>query len=154
MPTASYQPLVCGPRLKVLPPGLRPTEGRRGGGFGSAKENKIIEAAAMRFVARDYSNLGWTVTDVSAQPLGYDLLCKKRRQVAHVEVKGSSGSILQFILTENERRTWAVDPAFVLAMVTKAGIKPKIYRFPGAHAMKHFRFKPLSYFACAKRARP
>lgn len=130
---------------------LRPPDGGRGGGFGTTNENKRVEAAAMRFIIRDYSRQGWKVADVSAQSLGYDLLCAKRQQVAHVEVKGSSGSDLQFILTENERRTWAIDPAFVLAVVTNARTRPKIHRFPGARAMKQFRLRPVSYSASANR---
>jgi hypothetical protein len=125
--------------------------GGGGGGFGDTKENKRVEAAAMRFVLRDYRSRGWNVTDVSAQFLGYDLLCTKRRHVAHVEVKGSSGSDLHFILTENERRTWAIDPAYILVLVTNARTRPKLYPFPGVQAMRRFRLKPVSYSATANK---
>jgi hypothetical protein len=126
--------------------------GGRGGGFGSTRENKRVEDAAMRFAARDYKNRGWQVTNVSAQYLGYDLLCTKRRQVAHVEVKGSSGSDLHFILTENERRTWVIDPAFILTVITDATTRPRIHRFTGARTMSKFRLKPVSYSASARNA--
>jgi hypothetical protein len=106
----------------------------------------------MRFVSRNFQSAGWTVRDVSAQALGYDLSCKKGRQIAHIEVKGSSGSELQFILTEKERATWASDSAFTLALVTNVTTGPTLHRFSGHRAMRRFALRPLSYIASAKDA--
>jgi hypothetical protein len=106
----------------------------------------------MRFVLRWYRTKGWTVSDVSAQCLGYDLHCIKGKQLAHVEVKGSSGSDHQFIITANEMHAWKVDPSFVLALVTNVKSKPEIHQFFGTRAMKSLCFTALSYMAISNRS--
>ncbi|MCG2760251.1 MAG: DUF3883 domain-containing protein, partial [Candidatus Delongbacteria bacterium] len=120
---------------------------QRGGGFGSAKENKKVEEAAMRFVTRWYRKKGWSVSDVSAQCRGYDLHCVKGTTILHVEVKGSKGRDHQFIITPNEKQRWEVDPLFVLSLVTNIENTPTINQFKGASAMKSFCFNALSYMA-------
>lgn len=124
----------------------------RGGGFGSAAENKKVEEAAMRFVTRWYRTRGWSVSDVSAQCRGYDLHCVKGPTILHVEVKGSTGRDHQFIITPNEKQRWEVDPLFVLSLVTNIENTPKINQFKGAGAMKSFCFNALSYMAVSARS--
>ncbi len=122
-----------------------------GGGFGSAIENKMVETAAMQFVSEWYRTKGWKVTDVSSECLGYDLHCAKGRQMAHVEVKGSSGVDRKFIITANEMRTWKTDPVFILSLVTNVNNKPEMHQFIGAQAMNSLQFTALSYMAVTVR---
>jgi len=105
-----------------------------GGAFGSYEENKKVEAAAMSFVSRWYQKKGWQVTDVSAECLGYDLHCIKGRQIAHIEVKGSSGVDRKFIITANEMRAWEADPSFVHTLVANVKNKPQLHQFIGAES--------------------
>ncbi len=78
---------------------------------------------------------------------GYDLTCRRGKQVHHVEVKGAAGAGFQFIITSNEPRTWAADGSYVLALVTRALDKPILRRFCGASGMKRFHLTPLAYVA-------
>ena len=72
---------------------------RRGGGFGSVETNRQVEKAAIDFVERHYEKSGWTVTSVEAEKVGYDLRCDKGDVQQHVEVKGTQGEELCFIIT-------------------------------------------------------
>ena len=116
-----------------------------GGGFGIPKNNKKVEAAAMRIVSKDYGKKGWSVLDVSRDKRGFDLLCWKGNSVENVEVKGVSGDGLQFFVTKNERARWRTDKDFVLAVVT--GIKssrPQIRRF-APRSVSSFSFDAPAY---------
>ena len=119
----------------------------KGAGFGSPVENRAVERAAMRHVARHFQGNGWTVRDVSKEKLGYDLLCTRRKSSLHVEVKGIAGSGRRFIITAAERRRWMTDQSFVLALVTMARTaSPTLDLHRGPSSIAGFHFEPLSFF--------
>lgn len=124
----------------------------KGAGFGTPEQNKRVEKAAVRRVIQHFSALGWKVQDLSAENRGYDLLCRKHgKNELHVEVKGTRGTGNQFILTENERRTWSHDGRFVLALVCDAlGAKPSLRLFTGPRSLRGFTLKPVSHVAALK----
>ena len=119
-----------------------------GGLFGSPLENRAIEAAAVKHVVRYFRNRGWTVRDHSNKKLGYDLSCTRGRSRLHVEVKGTTGSKNQFIITASERRHWLEDKSFVLALVMKArSTRPTLQLYYGAGSMRRFHFEPIAFMA-------
>jgi hypothetical protein len=127
---------------------MRATAAQHGAGFGTADENRKIEQAAITFVARHFRKKTWRVQNVSSENLGYDLVCKRSRHEMHLEVKGCKGSRVQFILTENERRVWASDHQFVLALVAEAlSTAPILYLFPGPGSLLRFSLTPVSHVA-------
>lgn len=120
----------------------------RGAGFGTAEENKRVERAAVAHARRQLSASGWSVTDVSRENRGYDLLCRRGRRRLHVEVKGARGSDYQFILTDHEKRVWGKDAAFSLAFVPRALSRgATAVFFSGPQAQKEFAFRAISYVA-------
>jgi hypothetical protein len=84
--------------------GEGPVSKRGGGGFGSVETNRRVERAAIEFVRCRYEDDGWTVRSVEAQKVGYDLRCNRGNEQAHVEVKGTQGSDVCFIITAAEVR--------------------------------------------------
>ena len=64
-------------------------------------ERAAIERRAMDVATSHFEELDWKVRDVSANH-SYDLRCTKRRDVLHVEVKGTTGDGSAVLLTPNE----------------------------------------------------
>ena len=123
------------------------SDGATGAGFGTPESNKLVERAAIRHVTRLYKGRGWLVSNVSAQNLGFDLVCRGAGEVRHVEVKGASGEGQQFVLTANELRMWVKDKRFVLAFVPRALSRtPSTLFFPRS-SMNQFAITPLSFIA-------
>ncbi len=87
-------------------PDSKAEQAAKGAGFGTPDQNKLVEKAAVRFVARHYRGQGCSVRDVSSENRGYDLLCKVSGEESHVEVKGARGEGQQFIITANELNAW------------------------------------------------
>lgn len=120
----------------------------RGAGFGTPEANRVVEGAAMRRVTGHFRKRGWTVKDVSGDKRGYDLLCKRARCIRYVEVKGVTGGRRQFPITAREKRLWATDKAFVLALVTRAtSRRSSVELFRGSESHDQFHFVPISYMA-------
>jgi hypothetical protein len=119
-----------------------------GSGFGSAEENRKVEAAAMAYVHKHFLAHGCAVRDVSKTPCGYDLECRRGRVNWHVEVKGTRGAEQKFILTRNEERTWRRDRHFRLVLVTNALSSPKLFQFRGPRALTRISLEPIAY-VCA-----
>lgn len=120
----------------------------RGGGFGTPETNRLVERAAVRHVTRYFRRRGWTVEDVSREKRGYDLLCKRAGANLCVEVKGVAGARRQFLITAREKRLWAVDGTFVLALVTRAASRrSSVELFRGPDTLQSFHFEPISYIA-------
>src|SRR5437879_5619594 len=71
----------------------------QGGRFGDPETNRKVEAAAVSFITQWYKSRGWEVESVEAKKCGYDLLCVKGSSEEHVEVKGTQGDSLAFIIT-------------------------------------------------------
>lgn len=126
-----------------------PSSTAGGGGLGTTPEQiKKVELAAVQAVTHYYESEGWSVKDVSKENLGYDLVSRRKKAELHVEVKGSSGSTIQFPITQNELERWKTDDTFVLAFVGKAlGNAPAIQIFSGSVGLKQFYLRPLSYVA-------
>lgn len=99
--------------------------GSAAGGFQPDPEKRTrVEKVAVRYVTKTYKRQGWKVESVELEKVGYDLHCTKGNQVACVEVKGTSGSREEFILTANEYESAKANEDFVLCIVTNALSKP------------------------------
>jgi len=116
-----------------------------GAGFGSLEQNLWVEAAAVAEVTRYLRAARWSVKDVSARNVGYDLLCTRAGDELHVEVKGVSGQRAQFLMTAHERRHWERDPEFALGLVRGALTTPRLSLFRGSASLANFRVTPLAY---------
>lgn len=69
---------------------------------------------------------------------------KRGRSQLRVEVNGVAGSRRQFPITAREKRLWAADSTFVLALVTRANsVHPSLEFFRGPAAARRFHFEPL-----------
>ena len=124
---------------------------QKGAGFGTAEENWRVEKCAIDFAEKFYRRNGWQVENVSKQNRGYDLLCKRNGSTLHVEVKGSRGLKVQFILTSNEKRAWESDSHFALALVSDAlSVSPILSVFRGAKGYEQFEYQPISFVATLK----
>lgn len=109
----------------------------RGAGYGDPHHNRVVEAAAMAAVRLFYEAGKWTVLDVSHDNVGWDLTCTHRSgEIAKVEVKGVSGDRSVVLLTANEVRAAAMEPGWVLAVVTRAVSHPLVTEFSAEHAVR------------------
>jgi hypothetical protein len=73
-----------------------------GQGFGlSTAERRVVEMHAMRLAKAHLESCQWRVRDVSASR-PYDFLCKRGSQEMIVEVKGTTTTGDQIVLTKNE----------------------------------------------------
>jgi hypothetical protein len=119
-----------------------------GGGMGSAESNRLVERGAIDHVVATLRSEGWQVESVESQRIGYDLLCRRRAEERHVEVKGVRGTIPAFIITEAELRRAQVDQRFWLYVVTEAtGSTPMLKQMRGRDALKKHEFVPLAHRA-------
>ena len=82
----------------------QPSPGSSGGqGFISDVATKLaIEAAAMKAARNHYEAEDWSVKDVSAAKVGYDLLCERRDHRLCVEVKGTTQPPKSVLVSRNE----------------------------------------------------
>jgi hypothetical protein len=97
---------------------------KRGSGFGSVETNRRVEKAAIEFVTGQYADDGWTVHSVEAQKVGYDLRCDRGKEQVHVEVKGTQGNDVCFIITAAEVRNAMIDHRHLTCVVTGALTAP------------------------------
>ena len=119
-----------------------------GGGFGSVETNRRVEKAAIEFVTRHYEEDGWTVGSVEAQKVGYDLRCDKGNEQAHVEVKGTQGSDICFIITAAEVRNAMIDRKHVTCVVTAAlTAAPKMFTYTRDDFAKKIQLVPIAFRA-------
>jgi hypothetical protein len=96
-------------------------------GFGDPATNAVVEAVGMETVTDDYKSRKWTVEDVAADKLGWDLTCTSRKGEVHrVEVKGLSSRFPVVLLTANEVRAASEEPGWRLAIVTQALSDPTL----------------------------
>jgi hypothetical protein len=107
--------------------------------------------AAMREVRRRLERDGWRVQDVNAKRVGFDLDCRRGRDVPHVEVKGVRGPQKQFILTHHEAEVWNQDDHYCLLLVTEARSgRRSVHRYSGAAGRRRITRKPIAY-VCVER---
>jgi hypothetical protein len=123
-----------------------------GAGFGDAAENRLVEAAAIRAVVKDYEKDGWSVRSVERDKCGFDLECSKDGVIDQVEVKGVRGIELCFIVTAGEVKQARENAKFFLLVVTSAlSASPKLTRFSGAEFGRRFNLSAIQYRAALKR---
>jgi hypothetical protein len=121
---------------------------KRGGGFGSVETNRGVERAAIEFVRRRYEEEGWTVRSVEAQKVGYDLRCNREEEQAHIEVKGTQGDEVCFIITAAEVRNAMIDRRHLTCVVTAALTSaPKMFTFTRDDFAKKIQLEPIAFRA-------
>lgn len=117
--------------VATLPPNIR------GAGFGTAEQNRKVEAAAIKHVRDTYEADGYAITSVEAARCGWDLTATRGVEELHVEVKGVSGTLVRFFLTANEYKTALTDPAWLLVVVTDALNEPTWLQVDGPAAASY-----------------
>jgi hypothetical protein len=123
----------------------------KGGWFGSVETNRRVEKAAVEFVQRHYERQGWQVISVEAQKVGYDLRCEKDGVQEHVEVKGTQGLEVGFIITAGEVRNALIDQRHVTGVVTSAlSDAPKVTFFSKSDFLSKIELEPIAYRAILK----
>lgn len=121
-----------------------------GAGFGDAKSNRLVEQAAVSKVKRWLGQRGFTVISRESERIGYDLDARKGRSEIHVEVKGTSGTGIQFPITAAEVKRSQADPAFRLMLVTNARTRQaRVHQFSGKQVRRRFCFTPIGFMAIA-----
>lgn len=121
---------------------------RKGVGFGNPETNKRVECAAVKHVTDDYVSRGWVVESKEAEKCGYDLVCRKGKREQHVEVKGTQGEAITFIITRGEKRQAEKDTDFILCVVTSAlSEQPKLWTYNPCEIQSLFTYEPLAYLA-------
>ena len=93
---------------------------RRGAGFGDPETNRLVEEFAIEKAKQDLLQKGYTVRSVEREKIGYDLVASQKNKKLHVEVKGTSGPEILFILTAAELEKSKIDAAYRLFVVTSA----------------------------------
>lgn len=96
----------------------------------SSDIRKEIEIVAVKKVTEYYKSLGYEVTSVEAENVGWDLEVKRKRTIFRVEVKGTSGSNISVDLTPNEYKNMQLyKNSYRLAIVTNALSESILYVF-------------------------
>ncbi len=104
--------------------------------FGKPEDNKTVEEFAINYTVNLFQNEGWYVESVESLKCGFDLLCTRDEEILNVEVKGTSGTELKFIMTKNEVKEAEINPNFLLIVVTNAN----------TNLASHFKFQPKELF--------
>jgi len=112
-----------------------------------AERRTKIERAAIKFVTEKYERDGWHVHSVEKENVGYDLHCTRGKEVECAEVKGTSSSIEQFVITANEFEKSISDKRFVLHVVVNALSEPRLTTYRHAQIPKNFDLTPIQYRA-------
>jgi hypothetical protein len=117
-------------------------------GFGSVETNRRVELAAIEFVTQYYEADGWSVCSVEAEKVGYDLRCFRGAKEVHVEVKGTQGDNVCFIITAAEVRNVMMDRKHLTCIVTETlTASPKIFTFSREEFTKQIRLDPIAFRA-------
>jgi hypothetical protein len=120
----------------------------KGGGFGSVETNRQVEKAAIDFVRHHYEKDGWTVRSVEAQKVGYDLSCERGDTQVHVEVKGTQGDEVCFIITAAEVRNAMIDRKHLTCVVTAAlTAAPKMFTYTRDEFSEKMQLEPIAFRA-------
>jgi hypothetical protein len=125
-----------------------------GGGFGDPQQNARVERAAVNVVKKSYQSCGWNVESKEEESLGYDLLCTRRSDEHHVEVKGARGALRAVVITKNEKTAAEQDRAFRLIAVTNAldAKRRRLQVFPGPEFVRKFRLSPIAFTATLRKS--
>jgi hypothetical protein len=119
-----------------------------GGRFGSVETNRRVEKAAIEFVRRHYENDGWSVHSVEAEKVGYDLCGGRGDEHVHLEVKGTQGDDVCFIITAAEVRNAMIDSRHLTCVVTAALTPaPKMFTYTRDEFSKKIQLEPIAFRA-------
>jgi hypothetical protein len=122
------------------------TLNRAGVQYGDSETNQKVERAAVRFVLRRYQKEGWRIQSVEADKCGYDLHCTKNGRIKKIEVKGTRGTDVSFILTNREYQCATNDEDWALCVVTGAlSKKPRLHQYAGDEIKTTFLLQPLAF---------
>jgi len=113
--------------------------------FATSEHARRVEAAAVAAVTTSYVSAGWKVSSVERDRIGYDLLCTRKKISEHVEVKGTAGTELRFVLTAGEFNRARADNRFVLVLVTDAIRDPQVVRIERVDLAERFNVVPIAY---------
>jgi hypothetical protein len=142
---------VCGASVQLDVPDDSTEEAMEklsGGGFGSYEQNLEVERGAVDAVRGYYTKRGWRVRSVERRHIGYDLHCTRHgERDHHVEVKGTQGGEMRFMVTAGEVDRAKTDSQFYLALVTNALQGPQINIWCAREFLSRFRLRPLSFMA-------
>jgi hypothetical protein len=85
---------------------------------------------------------------VEAQKVGYDLHCNREEEQAHIEVKGTQGDEVCFIITAAEVRNAMMDHRHLTFVVTAALTSaPKMFTFIRDDFAKKIQLEPIAFRA-------
>ncbi len=117
-----------------------------GAGFGTPVQNAKVEAAAVRTFKYKYRK--WNVVDRQKDNVGYDFEVNLKSQERHIELKGVSGPMPTFIVTQNERKVATHDPLWRLCVVSNAlSAKPVVSEWSADEFLRSFDLRAISYMA-------
>ncbi|EKO3534169.1 DUF3883 domain-containing protein [Vibrio fluvialis] len=92
------------------------------------EHNSKIEKAAIKQAWKYYENLGYSLTSVEKDYVGWDLEAVQNKTKLRIEVKGLSGSNPNIELSPNEFKAFSENhKGYRLAVVTEALTSPKLY---------------------------
>lgn len=98
----------------------------------SQEQIRKVEQAAVNVAIKFFFKKGLSlVDDCQQRGVGYDFVFANKKKRLHVEVKGVSGSKIDFNLTPKELKSARNDRAWSLLVVTEALVAPKISLFTG-----------------------
>ncbi len=105
----------------------------------------------MKKAIQHLTQRGFKIRSREKDGVGYDLDATKGRIELHVEVKGVSGDVLRFPITQKEVATAKSDPFCRLMVVTSARTRhARVHEFHGRDVKRCFALEPLSYLAAKK----
>ena len=108
----------------------------RGAGVGDAYTNEVVQDAALQAVDVVYSGEGWTIEDVRAQGLGWNLRATHPdSDDLKIQVNGVSGDKPRVLLSSNEIRAARAEADWILVVVTRAISKPETWEFTAEEAL-------------------
>jgi hypothetical protein len=123
----------------------------QGGGFGDSRTNRLVEKAAIKCVKRHLRKNDYRVRSRERERIGYDLDAIRADETLHIEVKGISGHIVEFLITSGEVAKARNDPSFRLFAVTHALSKnPVLHHYPGQQLLAAFDLEPTAFRAILK----
>jgi hypothetical protein len=124
-----------------------------GAGYGHSDSNGEVEKAAVSFVSERLEADGWTVDSVEDAKCGYDLQCVRGIEERHIEVKGVSGDIAEFIITAGEVKRGQRDPLWEVAIVTGARTSPTLVACNAKVFFDRYELEPTQFRAKTRLAK-